>query len=98
MLDLCEAHGITYVQGDIQADGTWRGIEAALGGRRADLVLERGIAGLNRIEFTTRRYVRWLSRIWDFTTEQGGLIALGLPHVAGPKKSVPGIVEALVRE
>lgn len=97
-LDLCEANDISYVEGDIREADTWRHMEQALAGQAADLVLERGLAGINAIDFTTLRYVRWLSRIWSLTSDRDGFIALELPqeNPDALRRAIPLITRSLV--
>jgi hypothetical protein len=69
-----ELLGIKVVTGDLNKSRTWRETKKALGGRKVDLILERGEGGLFQISDEPLVMAVFLKRMWDMLSENGTML------------------------
>lgn len=67
-----ESLNIFQIEGDLMDNRTWKKIEERLGGRKADLIIERAAAGLNCIPRDPIFYAAVLEKIWKLLCNQNG--------------------------
>lgn len=67
--------GITQISGDLADTTTWREIRERLNGKKANLIIERGLAGLETIPPHPLFYAMSLQRMWSMLAENGVLLA-----------------------
>jgi hypothetical protein len=73
---------IVQISGDILKSSTWDKIEKKLDGRKADLIMERAVDGLNYcIPKNPRLYAMLLNKAWHLLSEDGGVILAEFPGV-----------------
>ncbi len=73
--------GITHLTGDLKEQSTWDAVTSWLGGKKADLVIERGYAGLKYLPEDAGFYKDSFRNIWDFTRVDG-MMVLQTPEAA----------------
>ena len=66
--------GIKQFAGNIMRRGFWRGIKAELGERKADLIMERAMGGLDCLPKDEHMYSMLLSKAWNLLNEQNGML------------------------
>jgi hypothetical protein len=84
---------ITDIHGDIALKKTWRWINLALRGRKADLVLERAIGGMENIPWDPVFYGTMLRRAWQLLNPDGGTLLFQAPPTRSLRRmGVSGLV------
>lgn len=63
--------GVHQVVGDLGNGKTWKDVRSILDGRKADIVLERGIAGLDYLPPHDLYYLAALDKIWQMLSSTG---------------------------
>lgn len=76
-----EALGIKQVSGDITRPGIWKDLRLELKGRKADLIMERAMGGLNNLPKDKRFYSYALANLWNMLDTNGGILLLQTPLV-----------------
>ncbi len=65
--------GIHHVVGDLSKPATWKEVEKNLNGRKADLILERGYAGVAYLPHHAGYYLSAIDKVWDMLTSNNGI-------------------------
>lgn len=65
---------VEQIAGDILRSSTWNEIEKKLQGHKADLVMERALAGFNCIPSYPRLYAMLLNKAWDLLSKANGIL------------------------
>jgi hypothetical protein len=78
---------IVDIAGDIATRRTWREIESALEGRRADLIMERAILGMSNVPRHTEFYAAMLGRAWRILEPNGGTLLIETPTIEAMKQA-----------
>jgi len=73
------AYSIINISGDIALRGTWRDVESVLEGRRANLIMERAIMGMENVPNHKIFYVSVLNRAWRILEPNGGTLLFETP-------------------
>jgi hypothetical protein len=76
-----QRYGVDYIQTDLSFRRNWQEIEAWLGNDKADLIVERGFAGLAYLPTEARFQYKAITSIWKMLSPNGGLALLQLPPV-----------------
>lgn len=71
--------GISHIVGDLNKPVTWDRIKQKLGGRKADLIMQRAGAGLQRIPVDIEGYKSLLQDLWDFLAPSRGIMLMQTP-------------------
>lgn len=71
--------GIQQVTGDLMESKTWIKLKKALNGKKADLIIEAGIAGLDTMPKSPQFYGLILNRTWNLLSENGGMLLAEIP-------------------
>lgn len=66
--------GIVQITGDLTSSSTWKKIVEATNGRKADLVMERGLGSLTELPRHPIFYWSVFQRMWNLLGEQGVLL------------------------
>lgn len=73
------ALGIKQISGDITRPKTWRALQSALEGRKADLIMERAVSGLADLPQDKRFYSYVMDNLWNMLDINGGILVLATP-------------------
>ncbi|QQG41851.1 MAG: hypothetical protein HYV90_00865 [Candidatus Woesebacteria bacterium] len=68
--------GIKHVPGDLSQPASWKTLKETLGGRKANLILERGGMGVQSLPFNENFYGYVFNRLWEIVSEDGGTILI----------------------
>lgn len=68
-----ESLGVSHVSGDLSAIATWNKLEEELGEQKADLIVERGIAGCNFLPKNELYLLFAMRRIWKMLSSDSGV-------------------------
>jgi hypothetical protein len=68
------ALNVEQLPGDILRSSTWKRLEERLGGRKADLIMQRARAGLACIPNDENLHAMLLNRAWDLLSENNGVL------------------------
>lgn len=74
--------GVHQIAGDIMKSSTWREIDSKLKGRKADLVMERAVGGLDILPINPKLYAILINKAWQILSDQRGVMLLQTPHNA----------------
>lgn len=74
--------GITQIAGDLTTATTWRSLEAEMAGRKADLILERAIGGLDVLPVHSAYYRYAMSKLWGMLSPEKGILLMEVPFYA----------------
>jgi hypothetical protein len=74
---------ITLVTGDLAFSRTWREVRMALDKRRADLIIERSMAGIDNLPRHSAFYGAAMNRLWHMLKPDGGVML-----IQGPVRAV----------
>lgn len=74
-----ERLNVTQIAGDIMESSTWDKIESQLQGRKADLVMERALCGLNCLVRDKRLYAALLNNAWRLLSKDNGILIAEIP-------------------
>ena len=58
---------------------TWRDVESALDGRKANLIMERAIQGMENVPNHKKFYAVVLNRVWHLLEPRGGTLLFETP-------------------
>lgn len=72
--------GISHLTGDLNDFQTWKRVHQDLAGRKADLIMERGIIGLEYLPINGRYYAYALGNMWDMLSSDNGVIIAEIPN------------------
>ena len=72
--------GIEELGGDLGKLSTWKKIQEWLGNRKANLIMERGYAGLHYVPTKCSYYKFVIGRLWDMLDPNGGVVVLQTPN------------------
>lgn len=75
-----EKLNIIQIAGDILRPSTWHEIEEKLRGRRADLIVERAVGGLDCIPRDPIIFALLLRRVWRLLSKNNGILIAELPN------------------
>lgn len=64
---------IHQVKGDVMDSKTWRDVDKELGGRKADLIMERAAGGFSATPNDPIFYAAILVKIWKLLSDDGGM-------------------------
>lgn len=70
---------VQQIAGDIMLSSTWRDIDREMQGRKADLIIERAVGGLNILPQRTKLYAMLMNKAWQILSDQGGIMLLQTP-------------------
>lgn len=73
-----EKLGIKQLSGDIMLSRTWDKIENLLGGRKADLIMERAYGGFTLV-MDERLYAMLLNKAWKLLSDNNGTLLIQVP-------------------
>lgn len=71
--------GIIQIAGDITKGATWRRIESALYGRKADLLMERALEGLLYLPLNDKLCAILLNKAWKLLSDNQGTLLAEVP-------------------
>lgn len=71
---------IVQMTGDITKSGTWHKINKLLEGRKADLIMERALAGLNHLPYQAKFYAIMVNKVWKLLNPEGGMLLAEVPN------------------
>jgi hypothetical protein len=71
--------GIEQLKGDILKKSTWKEIEKILDGKKADLIMQRALAGLLHIPLNGKLYALLLRRAWNLLSDNQGVFLIQFP-------------------
>jgi|SRR5882724_70294 len=74
-----EVLGIKQLKGDLTERKTWEILEGEMKGQKADLIIERGLGGVDYLPNHGRFYGPALQRVWKMTSKNYGTILLDSP-------------------
>lgn len=80
--------GISQIAGDITRSSTWDEIVTKLGGRKADLIMERGSLGLIYIPQHPKFQAIMINKLWDSLSSNNGMLLLQVRYSNLVKKWV----------
>jgi hypothetical protein len=72
---------IKEIAGDILESSTWDVIEKELNGRKADLIMERAVDGLDCIPRNPKLYAILLNKAWKLLSRDGGILLAEFPGI-----------------
>lgn len=74
--------GLNVIQlaGDIMSSATWRNIDEVMQGRKADLIMERALGGLDIIPPQPKLYAILINKAWKILSDKEGVMLLHTPH------------------
>lgn len=67
------------INGDLKKSNTWEDLSEKMEGKKANLIMERGYAGLDFIPTDLYFQQVVMSRMWDMLDPNGGLMVLQTP-------------------
>lgn len=70
---------VIQIAGDIMKSSTWREIEEKLQGHKADLIMERALAGFDCIPVSPRLYAILLNKTWSLLSKENGVLLFQSP-------------------
>lgn len=73
--------GIEQITGDLTEKTTWKKLEQALNGNKADLILERAAGGLGYLPAHRRFFAIVLRKTWQLLSPAGGMMLIQTPKV-----------------
>lgn len=74
-----EMLGVQQITGDLMDTKTWAKLRKSLNGKKADLILETGMAGWNFMPRDVNFYGLMLNRAWNLLSENGGILLAEIP-------------------
>jgi len=74
---------VIQLEGDIMKSSTWSEIEKKLNGRKADLIMERGLCGFDCIPTDSNLYAILLRKAWRLLSRDNGVIMAWIPNGFG---------------
>lgn len=81
---------IHHITGDITQSFTWKAISKKLNGRKADLIIERGVGALYNIPANPRLYSILMRKAWRLLSDQYGVMLVEIPNkIAASKADIP---------
>jgi hypothetical protein len=66
--------GITQVTGDVTDSKTWSDLEKELNGRKANLIMERAVEGLDKLPVHAVFYASVLQKMWNMLDDEGVML------------------------
>jgi len=72
---------IKEIAGDLMKSSTWDTIEEELDGRKADLIMERAVDGLECIPQNPKLYAILLNKAWKLLSKDGGILLAEFPGI-----------------
>lgn len=73
---------VQQVAGDIMSSSTWRDIDDVMQGRKADLIMERALGGLDILPRHPKLYAILLNKAWQVLSDKEGIMLLQTQHNA----------------
>lgn len=73
--------GITHIAGDLAKTKTWNEIKSALGDKKADLIVERALGGLNYIPHDRTFFLLAMQNIWNTLSNVGGTALIDYSYI-----------------
>lgn len=89
-----EKLGIKQLSGDIMLSQTWDKIENLLGGRKADLIMERAYGGFS-IAISEKLYAILLNKAWKLLDDKNGTLLIQVPPVEADSVSMGNWIKYL---
>lgn len=71
--------GVHQIAGDIMKSSTWREIYSKLKGRKADLIMERAVGGLDILPTHPKLYAILINNAWQVLSDREGVMLLQTP-------------------
>ena len=71
---------VRQLAGDIMSSATWRDIDEVMQGRKADLIMERALGGLNNIPIHLSLYAILINKAWRILSHKEGTMLLQTPY------------------
>lgn len=70
---------VRQLAGDIMLSATWRNIDEVMQGRKADLIMERALAGLNILPPHPKLYAILINKAWKILSDKEGVMLFQTP-------------------
>lgn len=78
-VEIDEAYNIKQLAGNIMEASTWRRVKDALQGRKAHLIMERAVGGLQHIPVHEKFYAIAISKAWQMLSSQNSMLLVEVP-------------------
>lgn len=72
-------YNVRQLTGDIMLPVTWRNIDEVMQGRKADLIMERALGGLNILPPHPKLYAILINKAWKILSDKEGVMLLQTP-------------------
>lgn len=82
-----EKLGIKQIAGDIMRAETWEKINKELDGKKADLVIERAVMGIEYIPKNAKLYAFLINKAYELLSDNGGVLLVQTPGEESLTKS-----------